>query len=295
MEKAFFLWVGGSLPDMARASVISAAEAGFETILFSDRQQTIHHPNVQIESWRSIDVPWAPEEVRLKNENKPCYAAFSDLFRFAVLSQYDGWWFDCDTIITRSAQDFSLLFDEKGLVFGKEQENLVNGAVMGSRGKVGASLLLLESRSSFPILDRWGVVGPFLITRLLKDDIIDAKIVPQQFFYPIQAENIFSIFLPEECENLLSQEPKWYCITLWGETLSRYGLRYLSPPKGSYLEDLYRRHPILGEIKGDPEGMVRFLRKNQLHIKELHSRRHVQKLILRWFSKQFGRNNGDSL
>ena len=177
------------------------------------------------------------------------------------------------------------------MVFGRESENLVNGAIMGSRGRVQAMRLLDACQSAFPVLDRWGVVGPFLITRLLNENSIQANIVPQNYFYPIRAEEIFKLYLPEEKEEIFSQEQDWYCITLWGETLSRYGLKYMSPPNGSYLEDLFRRRPMLGQIKGDPIGMARYLQQNQRLIKEFHSRRHVAQLIYRWFAKNLKLNN----
>ncbi len=270
---AFFLWVGSDLPDIARISVLSAAEAGFDTVLFTDRPQKLDHSKLRIADWREIDLPWEPEDVRLKGEDKPCYAAFSDLFRFTLLSQNDGWWFDCDTVIMRPAVDFAKLMQVGKIVVGKEDDQIINGAVLGSSDVSQMKILESVALVNFPVLDRWGIVGPALITDMIARGHIEANVVEKELFYPVHHNTIANVYLPEHRENLLQQEKNWYCLSLWGEVLSRSGLKYLSPPNRSYLADLLERHPAFGPISGDAAAMAAYLSDNLSRLEEMDSGR----------------------
>jgi hypothetical protein len=266
---------------MARISVLSAAEAGFRTTLFTDRLQTISHSNLQIADWREIDIPWGPEDVRLRGEDRPCYAAFSDLFRFALLSQHDGWWFDTDTIILRDSSCFAELLRPDMISIGRENGSLLNGAVLGSMNTSQAQSLLDAALPAFPTLDRWGIVGPGLITNMVASGDLEARIFDQSFFYPVHHNEIAKIYLPEERTKLISQEKDWYCLSLWGEVLSRSGLKYLAPPPGSYLADLLGRNPAWGSISGDPVGMANYLSKNMHSLEDLDSGRVALHTLIR--------------
>lgn len=278
---AFFLWIGSNLPDISRISILSAAEAGFKVILYVDRPQAIDHPNLCLVDWREIQLPWSPEEVRIKGQNQRCYAAFSDLFRFALLSRYDGWWFDCDTIILRAASDFSALLEENTITIGEESKDVLNGAVLASMGRRQSRYLYEAALHQFPILSRWGVVGPALITRMVKECNVSAKIVQQEYFYPIHHSDIAQVYLPEYCDALCAQEDRWYCLSLWGEVLSRSGLKYLVPPPGSYLANLLARHPSLGQIKGDNTEMARFLADNLHRLDDINSGKRALGTLIR--------------
>lgn len=286
---AFFLWVGSLLPDMARASILSAAEAGFETVLFTDRSQNIHHPKLTQTNWREVDLPWSPEEVRLRGEGKPCFAAFSDLFRYAVLAKHDGWWFDCDTILLRNQEAFDKLLLPGNVTVGLENDVVVNGAVLGSRSKDAMQLLFEQAMPAFPILDSWGVVGPSLISNLIAEDRFPALVLRKEHFYPIHHSDIAQVFLPEYRETFKAEQQHWYCLSLWGEVLSRSGLKHLAPPQDSYLGDLLSSNPALGEIRTDPVELANYLERNLHKLETLESGRVALRTLLRKAkSKIFG-------
>lgn len=268
---AFFLWLGSPLPQIARLSILSASEAGFDTVLFTDRPQTIPHPRIRIADYREISLPWSPHDVRLRGKDGPCFAAYSDLFRYAVLARNDGWWFDCDTVVMKDAEAFAALLQMDQIVFGFEDDATINGAVIGSTSKSGMTRLYDEAASFFPVLSRWGVVGPDLITRLITTSRLEAKVVPQAQFYPVHHNDIQQVFLPEHREALKAREGDWYCLSLWNEVLSRTGLKHLSPPRDSYLGDLLTRRPELGSITTDPTGMALFLADSIARMEALDS------------------------
>ena len=280
-QTAYFLWVGSPLPNLARISVLSAAEAGFETVLFTDRGHPVAHPKLRTLDYREVELPWRPAQVRIKGETKPCYAAFSDLFRFASLAQNDGWWFDCDTIILRDAASFSNLMRPNKLTVGRENNHVINGAVLGSLGKIQAQHLFERAYTAFPIIDIWGAVGPALITQATSEGMIDPHILEQKYFYPVHHQDIARIYMPQDCSDLKDQEAEWYCLSLWNEVLSRSGLKHLSPPTDSYLGTLLARRPELGEMNGDPAQMANYLANNLQRLDDLHSGRIALRTFLR--------------
>jgi mannosyltransferase OCH1-like enzyme len=278
---AYFLWIGSDLPEIARISIFSSIHAGFKTILFTDRKQSIHSSNLEIVNWQEIKLPWTPNQVYLKSEKKPCYAAFSDLFRFKLLSENDGWWFDCDTVILRSASDFDELLHPEKITVGREDDEIINGAVIGSIGKHQARYLYETAINKFPVLDCWGVVGPALITTMIKKCDVSAQVVDREYFYPIHHNDVFQLYLPEYCDALRPRESHWYCLSLWSEVLSRSGLKYLAPPTGSYLANLLNRYPSLGQIKGDNIKMSRFLSDNLYMLNDMNSGKRALKTLIR--------------
>jgi hypothetical protein len=281
IKTAFFLWVGGPLPDVARVSVLSAAEAGFETMLFTDEHQHISHPNLRKVDWREIDMPFSPGEVRLKGDSRPCYAAFSDLFRFALLAQTDGWWFDCDTVVLREADEFSTLLKSGQLTVGRETDQIINGAVLGSVGMTQAKVLFDRAIRAFPVLDAWGVVGPSLITRAISEGAVEAQVLEQSFFYPVHHADIADIYLPGKLGSLRNQEKHWFCLSVWGEVLSRSGLAHLSPPPGSYFSHLLASRPELGQINTDTERMAGYLAENLRRLDDMESGRVALRTLIR--------------
>jgi hypothetical protein len=270
---AYFLWVGSTLPDLARISILSAAEAGFETVLFSDRDQHITHDNLRISDHREIKLPFAPDQVRLKGETKPYFAGFADLFRYCLLAQTDGWWFDCDTIILRPERDFRNLFGNAPVVLGFEDGTVINNAVIGSTSKNEIQKLVDQALPFYPDFDKWGVTGPSLVSRLVDNRAISANVYPPSHFYPIHHSKISQIYLPAYHDALKEQEPEWFCLSLWGEVLSRTGLKHLAPAPESYLGDLLKRNTWLGGIETDTTAMAAYLQKNLGHLDDLSSGR----------------------
>jgi hypothetical protein len=281
VNRAYFLWVGSSLPDAARISVLSAANAGFETVLFADRPQDITHTNLRLADWREIDLPWSPEQVRLKGKDQPYFAGFADLFRYTLLSSFEGWWFDCDTIILRPASDFAEIMPVEGILIGQESKGVFNNAVIGSRNRAEMVKLKEAALPNYPISKYWGQSGPALITRMIASGQIKANVVGRDHFYPVHHTDIAKIYLPAHRDALREQEPKWFCLSLWGEVLSRSGLKHLAPPPDSYLADLLARLPMLGSLRGNEVEMAQYLSNNLRRLDDMESGRRAFQTLVR--------------
>lgn len=273
-QAAYFLWVGSDLPDIARISVLSAVEAGFDAVLFTDRELTRPCRGARVLDWREIELPWTPEQVRLKGSSKPYFAGFADLFRYALLSQSDGWWFDCDTIILRSEADFSTLLKAGRVVLGYEDAKVVNNAVIGSNNMQEMKKLYEAAVPHYPLFERWGVTGPRLVTKMAaRSGKLDADLVSPEHFYPLHHGDIAKVFLPKCRAALEEVSGNWFCLSLWNEVLSRSGLKYMSPPSDSFLSALLSARSELGVIADDPAGMASYLAENLQQLDRLDSGR----------------------
>lgn len=281
---AFFLWVGGPIPDIARISVLSAAEAGFDTVLFTDRHQNLKHSALRLADWREIGLPWNPIDVRLEGRDKPYFAGFANLFRYRLLSVHAGWWFDCDTIILKHASEFEKLICEQDIVVGLEDDATVNNAVIGADNPDAMKRLYEAALPHYPFFKTWGITGPKLMTETISAGNLKACIQPKCAFYPIHHNEIADVFLPSMSEELREQESDWFCLSLWSEVLSRSGLAYLSPDPESYLGELLARRPELGEVAGDPANMAAFLAENARRLDDMDSGRLALKTLVRKLS-----------
>lgn len=291
-QSAFFLWVGSELPSIACVSVRSAVEAGFDTVLFTDRKLVSPCDGARVLDWREIDLPWTPEQVRLKDSSKPYFAGFADLFRYALLSQNDGWWFDCDTIILRSAADFSALLSAGKVVLGYEDANVVNNAVIGSNSTQEMKKLYEAALPYYPLFERWGATGPRLVTEMAtQPGRLDAHLLSPEHFYPIHHGDVAHVFLPQCRAALEEASGDWFCLSLWNEVLSRSGFKYLNPPADSFLGALLSARPELGSLAGDSAGMAGFLAENLHQLDRMDSGRVALGTLLRKAQQMIGRGS----
>jgi len=278
---AFFLWVGGALPPLARLCVLSAARAGFHTILFSDRHHDLPGSGIEQADFREIYSEYGPEDITIRGRPGPAYAAFSDVFRFALLAGQSGWWFDCDTLVLRPRQDFDELLAAQPFVIGRETPTMLNGAVIGSTDVAVPSLLLASTRALLPELSKWGVIGPALISQKVACGEISADALPIRAFYPVHHEDIGAIYQPERRAEMEAATQGSYCLSLWNEVLGQTGLRHVAPPAGSFLAELLASRFGATELVTDDAALVDFLVSNKLRLDTLDSGAIALRTILR--------------
>lgn len=247
------------MPPIPSMSIASAVDAGFKTTVFVDRKQSLLREKVEYVDWREVGLPWSPDEVTIEGREVPYFAGFANLFRYKLLSQFPGWWFDCDTFILRSADDFVSLLPERGLLVGMQTEHSVNNAVLGGKEGSQARVLYEHAEPHFPNFSGWGETGPRLLTKLVQDDQIDVKRVAPQYFYPVPPKEYFKLYMPEHRDAFLQHQKDWFCVTLWGEMLRRSGLAYLGFPEGSYLHELSKQNPSWGTHATDLDKLSRHL------------------------------------
>ena len=140
--KALFFWAGGEIPNLFIYCIKSFASNGFETILYSP-QPEIHKKSfaTDIELRQSDQI--LPIQIlykfkQLTPRDKPCYAAFSDLFRAKLIQAHPGsFYFDTDIFCIANVNSFKNLIShsEDKIIVGKQDKTSLNGAILSATSK----------------------------------------------------------------------------------------------------------------------------------------------------------------
>lgn len=269
--QAFFFWAGSPLPTLARLSILTAAQSGFDVTLYVDREQDELDPRIQQRDYREVYDRYKPEEIRLSGRSEPFYAGFSDVFRCAVLAQNDGWWFDCDTLILKPASEFRALSANCSIVVGREDDSSVANGVIGSNNRHMMEVLLEQTEKQLPNQTTFGDTGPRLLTKVIRTSDFNCKIVDPEYFYPIHYKEAEHLYLPSKYASVKEAIKSSYCISLWGEVLRRTGYQYLSPPAGSFLAEFIAKHDTSVKFPNQSEKMAEFLALNKARLEVLDS------------------------
>lgn len=189
-------------------------------------------------------------------------ALFSNLFRYVGLQRGLGTWVDADVLMLRSIADMG------EHIFGFEGENLINTAILrmppnapvlrdlarhiaarvpidprwGWREKARQIVRGFIGRP-FPIGKmEWGVAGPYALTHFGRRYDLARLAQPIDVFYPIPVDRAADAFNPDvDIEAYFTARTR--TVHLWNSTIKdRKGT---SPPAGSFIERMCRRHRIM--------------------------------------------------
>ncbi|HTR12056.1 MAG TPA: hypothetical protein VMI72_02080 [Roseiarcus sp.] len=256
-ERLHSLWIGDRLGYIERLSMLSALSVGHLFRLYSYTPEKLSDAPSGVEICdanevieydalaRYFDIGWA--------------TLASDFFRYAMLAKGLGYWVDLDLYFVRPL-DFQ---DE--YVFGWEHETKINGAVLrlpqdsemvrelceiphinwrppyyGLRKSAGLYLKRMVQGDVRPENYRWGAFGPTYLTYLAKKHRVSERAQKRSVFYPIRHRQAkLACGPPELVEKQLTHETR--AIHLWCSVL---GEAKVSPPPGSYLEAVCRRHGL---------------------------------------------------
>lgn len=233
MEIAHFFWHGRPLSVYEKACLASFVRHGFDVNLWC---------------FDSMD---APEGVKIRDASeilprddtgKFCQdgrqgniSAFANAFRYKLLSERDGWWFDTDLICLSGSEKFAAISAQRPFVCGLEDKATINNAVIKVSDKRIAHEFVAELERS-GTTGPWGFLGPQLVTRTLKKLDLLRLAVPRDAFYPIHWSQFDAALLPgkrNEAEKLCTGALTYH---IWNEYLNRVAFpKTLLPPEGSYL------------------------------------------------------------
>jgi hypothetical protein len=194
-----------------------------------------------------------PEEILSYTQagKKGAIAAFSNFFRYRVLAEAPGWWFDTDVFCLKDAEAFhELERRSQGLLAGRQDALIINNAAMFIRDvqvarEMGARAVqkAKEYHNSFP----WGTLGPQLVTDYIADNPERAVLLPSEAFYPLTYHEVKSLFHPDQAQACRAKSESSYTVHLWNEIIRRHHLpKVLGPCHGSFLEALFDSVPAVG-------------------------------------------------
>jgi hypothetical protein len=171
---------------------------------------------------------------------------FSDIFRYAVLHEFGGWWLDTDIVLVKplnfaSEHVFSTQWSgvEDGHVCAGGVMRAPKGSVhMANLHALSLRRLLSEKRVEY------GAVGPLLLSEYLLvtgNDEVRSSILPPTAFNAIDSREV-DLFTSESRDGFeILSDPRVTGVHLWGKIWDVQGLRLDSVPDESvagYLKKL---------------------------------------------------------
>ncbi|MET4802769.1 glycosyltransferase [Bradyrhizobium sp. LB11.1] len=171
---------------------------------------------------------------------------FSDIFRYAVLHEFGGWWLDTDIVLVKPL-DFGREHVFSAQWSGVENGHVCVGDVMrapkGSLHMANLYALSLQRLFSEKRVE-YGAVGPLLLSEYLLvagDEELQSSILPPTTFNAIDWREV-DLFAAEGRAGFdLLSDPRVTGVHLWGKMWAEKGLRFDAVPEQSvagYLKKL---------------------------------------------------------
>ncbi len=139
------LWVHGSLSYIEQVCLVSALSVGHKVRLYTYEEVKNVPKGIEVQDANSI----LPRKYMLKHKQKQNYALGSDIFRYELQSLGKGIWIDTDVYFLKPIQI------DSDIIFGWEDEGLINGAVLYLAPNTKILQLIQKFFSSEPVIAPW--------------------------------------------------------------------------------------------------------------------------------------------
>lgn len=195
-QTAHFLWIGPALSKMERLCLRSFVHHGYDVRLHTYGDVAGVPEGVAIEPASAI-IP-VEQIFTYQNEGfgKGSYAGFSDLFRYELIYQRGGWWFDLDFVSIRSKpapQDLLICTSHEGqwgecanacAIFAPPKHPFLDRLRHEARAQIDAG----------PI--NFGDIGPHLVQNVARQMKLSAHLAPWWEFSPYPWRQMKRVALP---------------------------------------------------------------------------------------------------
>ena len=236
---ASFFWHGGPLTLYEAACLRSFVKAGAAVRLFSF-DDTLHVPaGVELRDARLYAEVSETQRFQ-QGHHDVSLAAFSDMFRYRLLADAPGWWFDTDVMCLQPVDAFApLVAKSPGLILGEESPGQVNGAVMHV-SDCAIARSLLRSAESFGHHFAWGSIGPRLLGRYCRENRQRVLLQSSDVFYPVPGAQALSPFDPAARQSCDVATRGALTTHLWNGLIERLLIpKDVLPPYGSWLHEQF--------------------------------------------------------
>lgn len=250
------LWIDGALSYLEQVCLASAVAQGHEVVLYTYGDVTHVPAGVDVQDGRAL-----MSDTRLVRHRSGHWALASDLFRLEVLQRGLGVWIDTDVFFIKP------LSMAHRNVFGWEDEEQVNGAVLGldTDSPLLATLRqyafadtvippwwkrekrlryrarsLVEQGSTVANLP-WGSLGPKALTHFIIELGLTGEAAPADVFYPLHYTRAWDIFDPAQCvESTFTA--RTIAVHLWNHLIVR---QKKSPPRpGCFMAKVCQQYGV---------------------------------------------------
>lgn len=231
----------GVLNPFAYACLASFPRAGASLCVFSYDPRLELPPGVRLADARAI-CPDKSLTRRFIANGKPSIATFADMFRYRMIQKTGCCWVDSDMLCLRKPA-----FGNDGVVFCRQADavgaSLVNNAVLRLPPGLSALAELVETaEAAIDVDQKWGALGPFLLTPVLARHGLYERALDPHVCYPIEPEQFWKLFLPSHREWVEAAARGASFVHLWSEAIAWSGYDFWTcPPAGSYLHEVFGR------------------------------------------------------
>jgi hypothetical protein len=239
----------GKLNPFAYACLSSFPRAGLSPRVFTYDPHLELPPGVRYADARTI-CPDDSLTQRFIANGKPSLAHFADMFRYRMMQRTGFCWVDTDVLCLRKPT-----FGNDGFVFCHQADavgtSLVNNAVL-RLPPTHPVLAELEAtaEAAIDVDQKWGAIGPFLLTPMLAKYNLTERALDSHVCYPIEPEQFWKLFLPDYREWAEKTAEGASFVHLWSEAIVWSGYDFWAcPPVGSYLHEAFERVGALNRFR----------------------------------------------
>ncbi|WP_158818265.1 hypothetical protein [Methylocapsa sp. S129] len=239
----------GPLDAIAYSCLASFASVGASLCVYSYDDKIDAPRGVEVADARRI----CPDESLLSRYltgGKPSLASFADMFRYKLIRETGCCWVDTDIICLRKPD-----FSGDPIVFGRQSnpygEFLVNNAVLKlPPAHPVLNELIQKAEGAVDIDQKWGAIGPFLLTELVVRHGVEPYARDFFAFYPIEPDDFWKMLAPAYRDDVAAAVKQATFLHLWGEMFGRSGYdKTVCPPVGSFLHEIFQRLGTLHRFK----------------------------------------------
>jgi hypothetical protein len=239
----------GPLNPFVYACLSSFPQAELSLRLFSYDRHIELPPGVRHADARTI----CPDESlthRFIANGKPSLATFADMFRYRMMQQTGCCWIDTDMLCLSRPP-----FRHDAFVFCRQADavgtSLVNNAVLRLPSSHPAlAELEATAEAAIDVDQKWGAIGPFLLTPVLSKYNLTRHALDSHVCYPIEPEQFWKLFLPSYREWAEKAAHGASFVHLWSEAIVWSGYDFWTcPPVGSYLHEAFGRVGALDRFR----------------------------------------------
>lgn len=230
----------GALNPFAYACLASFAEAGASLRVFSYDPDLDLPPGVRLEDARTISA----DETLIRRfiaNGRPSIATFADMFRYRMIQETGFCWVDADILCLRKPAFTN------GFIFCRQADavgtSLINNAVLRLPPSHPAlAELVATADAAADVNQKWGAIGPFLLTPVLAKHKLTSHALDSHVAYPVEPEQFWRLFLPgyRDWADVAARDSTF--MHLWSEAIVWSGYDFWTcPPAGSRLHEAFSR------------------------------------------------------
>ena len=247
MEIANFFW-HGEMSNLEKNCIKSFIRNGFKVKLWS-------YNGLIVDGAESCNANLILDETYITNNKikqkhsfisveKCNMAAFSDIFRFTVISKYGGWWFDTDCFCLKNVNEYTKIKSNHDLVsFYEEKDFIACGVFYLKKDTIISNLIIEEFNQLVEIekekVSEWATFGPKFFTDFINKYNLLSGVFDKSFCYSIHWEEVDLMLYPQHLENAIDKTKDSLLTHVWTPTFTEKQIDKNNPINGSFLHKLY--------------------------------------------------------